>query len=91
MNSDITLPPKADTAAAPLLLAELQSLQGKPCRIDASGCQGIGAICACILFSARRTWLMENRNFTIVHANNLTADLTLLGMADLLSEMGMVK
>ncbi len=91
MNSDITLPLKADTAAAPLLLAELLSRKGNPCRIDASACQGIGAICASILLSARLSWQRENSAFTILGAANLTADLTLLGMADLLSDMEMAK
>lgn len=91
MISDITLPPKADTAAAPLLLAELQALQGKPCRIDASMCRSIGALCASILLSALRSWRQENCEFIILEAKNLTSDLALLGMSNLVSDLEMAK
>lgn len=87
MGYQITLPSKADSATAPALLAELQALYGKPCSIDASQCQSIGALCASILLVARRSWHQENCIFSIVGAHSLSTDLMLLGMTEILSEM----
>lgn len=84
MTSTLTLPEKADTSAAALLLARIMSQRGQDLKIDASKCQVIGALCAGILVSACQSWKREALHFEILNARKLAADMKLLGVNDLL-------
>jgi chemotaxis protein CheX len=91
MPSHLILPVKADTAAARGLLEKIRNLQGGALQIDAQNCQTVGALCANILVAAQQSWRRSGHEFKIKGSSEITNDLQLLGVGDLLLDMEPLK
>ena len=66
MDSDLTLPPRLDTASAPALADRLGDLRGGPVRIDASKVVFAGALGLQVLVSACQTWRKDRHEFEVL-------------------------
>ena len=76
----VPLPEVMDLRAAGPLARDLLALRGQPVSLDASRVARLGGLGLQVLLSARRTWLADKLDFSVVDASDaFRADCALLG------------
>ena len=73
-EASLLLEDKLDVTRAKSLLAALLERRGTPIVVDASAVQHIGAQCAQVLLSARRTWQEAGHEFRFAEPSEAFAD-----------------
>ena len=83
----VTLPAVMDHAAARPLALALMAARDQDLDVDASGVTHLGAQCAQVLLSSRRTWAAGSRRLRIVApGDGFVEGLRLLGLSSELGE-----
>lgn len=81
-EASLLLEDKLDVTRAKALLAALIERRGAPVTVDASAVQHMGAQCAQVLLSARRTWQDAGHEFRFAQPSEAFADgARLLGLS----------
>lgn len=86
MTHNMTLDPVLDLRAAASLKESLLAVRGEDVVLDASEVQRLGGQCLQVLLSAKRTWGVDGRIFTISpQSQSFATSLKLFG-AEVMSE-----
>ncbi len=65
MSEGYNLEAHLDSAAAPVLAADLKALRGKSVRVDGGAVRFAGTLSLQVLIAARRQWLEDGQDFTV--------------------------